>query len=116
MKPELISYVKKNEDGSEFAGQVTMNFPETIEEMIATWGDNVAYQKAKAQIVIDARRFCYTAETPEAAQEIINSWVPGATRSRMTSGVSKKALLELLKDMSKDDIAALIAKAAAPGV
>lgn len=111
MTQEIISYTKKNEDGSEYNGQVTMNFPETLEEMSSMWGEEVAFQKAKAQIVIDARRFCYAADSPEQAQEMVSAWVPGVSRTRTTSGVSKKALLELLKGMSKEDIAAFVAKA-----
>lgn len=110
---EIINYTKKEEDGNEFNGQVTINFPTDIHELIQMWGEDVAYQKAKAQIVIDARRLCYIAESPEMAQEMVNSWTPGVSRTRTTSGVSKKALLEMLGKMTKEEQLALIQKLSA---
>lgn len=97
MKQMSINYSKKREDGTEFAGQVTMNCPENLNELSSMWGAEVGYQKAMAQITIDARRLCYEADTPEEAQELVNNFTPGVSRSRSTGGFSKKAMLEAIK-------------------
>lgn len=109
MKEQVISYTKKDESGEEQGYSVTMQVPEDIHEMINVWGENVAYHKAMAQIIIDARRRCYDADTVEAAQEAVNNWTPGVI-TRTTGGVSKKALMELLGELDKDALAELVAR------
>jgi len=113
MKPITISYSKKDEEGAEYSGSVTMNFPEDVDEMASVYGGEVVFQKAKAQIVIDARRLCYEAETPEKAQELVDSFVPGVSRVRTISGMSKKAFLDLFSKLPKEEQEAMIAEAKA---
>lgn len=109
-KETQINYSKKNEEtGEEFNGTVTMNFPENLDEAVKMWGENVILGKALAQITIDARRLCYTAESPEQAQTMVSEWTPGVNRVRSASGVSKKAMLALLSEMSEDEIKELVA-------
>jgi len=111
MKATNINYSIKVPEGAEpQSGTVSMNFPESVEEATQTWGEEVVLKKCLAQVTIDARRLCYEAESEEQAQEMVNNFTPGVGRERMTSGVSQKALLQLLKGRSKEEIAALIAQ------
>ena len=113
MKTIAITYAKKDESGEEFTNSVTMNFPEDFDELGDVWGKEVGYQKAKAQIVIDARRLCYEADTPEKAQELVDNFVPGVSRTRTTSGLSKKAFMDLFSKLPKDEQEALVKEAKA---
>lgn len=82
---------------------VSMNAPEDFDELGQMWGKGVGFQKAMATIIIDARRLCYEAETPEEAQAMVNAFTPGVSRTRATGGMSKKAIMETLKDLEKSD-------------
>jgi hypothetical protein len=109
-KAYIINYEKKIEGQDEpYKGSVTMNGPTDVDEACQMYGGETVLQKAMAQIVIDARRICYNAETPEEAQELVSKWTPGVSRQR-TGGVSKKAAAELLSEFSSEDIAAIIAE------
>lgn len=84
---------------------VDFNVPADIEELVQVWGANVAYEKAMATIIIDARRLCYKAKDNTEAQELVSKWIPGVSTGR--SGMTKKELVDLLGDMSEEEITAL---------
>lgn len=115
MKPEIIKYKvgveevdEKDAEGKltgakkkvDILAEVSMNFPEDLDEMAQMWGGDTAYDKAKAQVVIDARRLCYEASTVEEAQEMVNQFTPGVSR-RATGGTSNKALMAQLSELRK---------------
>lgn len=109
MKATNINYSIKVPEGEEAqTGTVSMNFPESVDEAIQMWGEEVMLKKCLAQVTIDARRLCYEAEGEEQAQEMVNNFTPGVGRERATSGISQKALMGLLRGKSKEEIAALI--------
>lgn len=115
MKPEIIKYKvgveevdEKDAEGKltgakkkvDILAEVSMNFPEDLDEMAQMWGGDTAYDKAKAQVVIDARRLCYEASTVEEAQEMVSQFTPGVSR-RATGGTSNKALMAQLSELRK---------------
>jgi len=114
MKATNINYSIKVPEGAEpQTGTVSMNFPETAEEAIQVWGEEVVLKKCLAQVTIDARRLCYEAENEEQAQEMVNSFTPGIGRERSSSGVSQKALIGLMKELlakgkTKEEIMAML--------
>lgn len=110
MKTERISYSKK-EGGEESHGEVTYGMPETIEEAVQHFGEDVVLSKACASITIDIQRICRSADSPEAAQIAVDKFLPGVARARTISGVSKKALMELLKGLSKEKLQELMESA-----
>ena len=109
MKATNINYSIKVAEGQEpQSGTVSMNFPESVEEAVQMWGEEVVLKKCLSQVTIDARRLCYEAEGEEQAQEMVNNFTPGVGRERTSSGFSKKALLELLKGRPKEEVEAFI--------
>ena len=109
MKAVNIDYsIKSTVEGEEAQSyKVSINFPESVEEAVQQWGEELVLNKCLAQVKIDARRLCYEAENEERAQEMVNSFTPGVGKERTSSGISKKALYALLKGKSKEEIVAL---------
>lgn len=111
MKVERLKYSintgEKDEEGNAIFTKhsVDFNIPEDYNELSQIWGEKVGYDKAMATIVIDARRICYKAKDNAEAQDLMNKWIPGVSVGR--SGVTKKELLDLLGDMSEEEIMAL---------
>jgi len=103
-----ISYTKKLEDGTELPGAVSYNMPEGTDAKIQTWGEDVVNSKVEAAVIIDIQRICRAAESPEAAQLMMDSYVPGISRQRGKSGYSKSALIEALKGLPKEKIQELL--------
>lgn len=109
MKQEGVEYSGKDKDGTEFSGSVSYNFPESIQEAIEKWGEDVVLSKAVASVTIDLQRVCRTAGgNGEEAQKLVDAFIPGVTRPRIAGGVSMKAIKEKLKTMSADDKKALL--------
>jgi len=88
--------------GSGASGIVTIRVPESLQEALAAWGEDVVLQKAIATVVRDAQRIARAASSPEAAQETLNKWVPGITRASEGGGVSLKAIMKKLKELPPD--------------
>lgn len=112
MKTE-ISYTKKLEDGTEVPGTVIYNMPETVADKIQAWGEAITNSRIETAVIIDIQRVCRAAESPEKAQEIVSSYVPGISRQRGKAGYSKSALIEALKGLSKEKIEELLEMAKA---
>lgn len=108
MKEIQVGYTKNLEDGQSVSGQVTYMYPESVEEALQAWGNDVLLSKAEREIVRNIQSICRAAETVEKAQELVSEWLPGIARERQTSGVSKKAILAATKGLSETDLAALI--------
>lgn len=102
-KPVMVVDTEGKEVQEVYNGIVSMNAPEDFDELGQMWGKEVGFQKAMATIIIDARRLCYEANTPEEAQNMVNAFTPGVSRTRATGGMSKKAIMETLKDLEKSD-------------
>jgi len=111
MKIEKLNYSiktgEKDEEGNDIFTKhsVDFNIPVDLDEMSQVWGANVAYEKAMATIIIDARRLCYKAKDNAEAQDLVSKWIPGVSTGR--SGMTKKELVDLLGDMSEEEITAL---------
>ncbi len=85
---------------------VKMNVPSDFDEAGQIYGKETFYQKGMGQIIIDGRRLCYTAKDNADAQEKINKWMPGVSMAR-AGGMTKKEMLDMLGDMSEDEILAM---------
>jgi len=89
---------------------VNLTIPEDIDEAGQIYGKETFYNKGMAQIKIDARRLCYEAESPEQAQQFMNSFSPGVSLGRQTAS-RKKELLSLLDEQgitSPEDIEEMV--------
>jgi len=107
MKPREIHYKKTDKDtGEVIEGSVTFNEPESVEEAISMWGEDVCLSNLMASVVISVQRIARAADSPEAAQEAVSKFVPGV--SRRTGGPTKSALLKELKGINESELAALI--------
>lgn len=110
MKEITINYTINTGKEDEQHNSVTLNAPEDFNELGEVWGKGVGYDKAMAQIIIDGRRICVSAESTEEAQEFMNTWTPGSKGMKKSkSGMSKKALLAALMEMKEEDIKNLLA-------
>ena len=109
---ELTVSAKVGKDGVEHS--VTIDFPETLDEMIEAYGEEVVFGQAKANIVVGLQgniRSRVSSEkdpkTGKALQESFADWKPGTRQP----GVAK---IEKMKDriskMSPDEKAALLAE------
>lgn len=106
-----INYTKRDEQtGESISGTAVMNMPETIEEAVQMWGEDVCLSKLLSAVVINAQAICRAADSPEAAQEAINSFVPGVSRQR-AGGPSQKAIVNAIKNISKERLAQLLKEA-----
>ena len=106
-----LSYGKKNEAGEVVdIGTVVLKVPETLDEARSMWGEEVVLSKAVASVVIDAQRIARSADTPDKAQEHLNSWAPGVSRER-ASGMSMTALAKKFKALGPEKIKELLASA-----
>lgn len=101
MIEETISY-SKHEGEEEVSGQVVMKMPETLQEAVQMWGEDVVLSKCLQSVRIDAQRIARSASSPEEAQEAINNWTPGVARKTSRGGASISALLKQLKTLPPD--------------
>jgi len=115
MKSEDVKFTKtvKDEDGNseQTSGIVSFNFPETIEEAVNTWGEEVCLTNMLRNVTISVQRVARSADSLDAAQEAVNKFVPGVT-SRST-GPSKAGVYRELDGLGEEDIAALLEQAKA---
>lgn len=111
-KAEEISYSGKNkkEDGTEyeFSGQVTFSMPETVEEAVTMWGEDVCLSKILASVTIDVQRVCRAAEEAEKAQEAVSKYVPGVSRRGSGGGSSVTAIAKKLKELDPEKLKELL--------
>ena len=89
-----VKYSGKAKDGSEFKGEVKMDFPDTVNEAVESYGEAAVFDCFCASLKIDAQRIC-RANHPEA-QPAVDSWTPGVKRAR-AGGVSIKSMVEMIK-------------------
>jgi hypothetical protein len=113
MVEEKMNYTKtyKTEEGEnvEEPGQVIISVPENLQEACRVDGEDVVFSLYLQQRKIKAQAICRSCDTPEQAQEAINNWVPGvARRAAGVGGVSKKALLNALKEMAPDKLGEIL--------
>ena len=92
----------------EHKGQVTYNFPETIEEAMQSWGEAVCIQKMNQTVRIDVGKVAKAGETPEQSQKFADEYVPGVARKSAAGGVSMKAIMEALKLLPEDQRKAIL--------
>lgn len=102
MTEEIINYSVK-EGESEISGQVTMKMPETVEEAVRMWGEDVVLAKCLQAVRVDAQRICRAAGSAEEAQKAIDNWTPGVPRRVAgAGGTSLSALIKQLKSLPPD--------------
>ncbi len=112
-KEVTINYSKKDkETQEEISGAVTFPMPETVDEAVQMWGEEVCLGKLSQSVVINVQSVARAAENTEAAQESVNKFTPGVTRTRASGGFSQKAMLEAMKGLPKEELAAIMAQAA----
>ena len=90
---------------------VTVEFPETVEEAISVWGEEVVYsllrQEAAKRLQSSIRVQLAQDKDPAAIQEALASWKPGVGRPK-ASKVEKA--LKLTSGMTDEELRALLAK------
>jgi len=91
---KVLKYVHK--------GEVTYNFPETLEEAVQMWGEEVVLNKCVATVRIDVGKVAKACETPDQSQAAADSFVPGVSR-RGTGSISQAALVSGFKNLSAED-------------
>lgn len=86
------------ETGEKIPGTVTMTVPETVEEAVQMWGEDVVLQHAIASVKIAAQRICRSCDNAEEAQQAINNWTPGVPRAK-EGGPSIRAITAKLREL-----------------
>ena len=90
---------------------VTVPFPETVEEAVSAWGEEVAYsllrQEATKRLQSSIRSQLAQGKDQASIQEALASWKPGVGRPKVSK--IEKAL-KLTSGMSDEELRALLAK------
>lgn len=111
MKSEVVEYKFKDEQNEVVEGEVLYSFPETVEEAVQKFGEATVMSHLNRNIKIALQAVCRGSESPEAAQKIADSWVPGITRTRSggSSSIEAKAK-KALDALDMDAIKKLLAE------
>ena len=93
---------------------VTYDIPDTVQEAVDRWGEEIVYSRFKSSLVIDLQSFMRTQikkdnASPEAVQEAVNGWTPGAKK---TGKPFSEKVSEYLQNMSPEERAAFLAEMA----
>ena len=96
----------------EAIGQVTYNMPDSVEEAIQRFGEEVALDLLNANLLIRIRAVAKGCDSVDAAQGVLNSWIPGVSRERESGGVSMKAIAAAFKGLSAEKRAEILASIA----
>lgn len=106
---QTVNYSGKDkETGQEYSGSFTLQVPESVDEGIQMWGEDVILSKAVSAVQIDAQRIARPfQDDSEGAQNAINEWTPGVSRTR-AGGPSKKAIVDAMKKLDPERLSALL--------
>ena len=117
MKTEELSYSGKDGE-NEFSGTVTVQEPETVQEAIQAYGEDVCLSKIIQAVTIDRQRVCRTFKGDnEKAQIGMDQFKPGVSRPRTGGGSSLSAVQKMLKELPKEERERILANImAAAGV
>jgi hypothetical protein len=112
MKDVTISAKTGGKDAAPHS--IQYNQPETLEELVDTYGESVVYKQAITAIVISLQGFMRSkinAEDPvtgRALQDAVNEWKPGA-RERAGSPARLERIKGSISKMSAEEKAELLA-------
>ncbi len=110
MKTATISFGKKDkETGEEFNFTITKALPESMDEALQVYGEDVTFNLFIRKIKQDLQNACRSSEDNDAAQKVADEYTPGVAKQRQPSEL--KQLMALMKEKSVDEINALIAQA-----
>ena len=93
-------------EASSYSGTVLYNMPETVEEALQMFGEQVVLTKFVQSVTIDVQSICRRYKTQEEAQEAVNGYVPGI--AKRSAGPSMKQVKEVMSKMSKEELQKLI--------
>ena len=99
---KTIGFSKTVDGTKENIGTVNFNMPESVEEAVKMWGEDVVLSNVNASVTVAVQAVARKFDDVEKAQEAVSKYTPGIKASR-GGGVSKSALAKLLGEMQKTD-------------